>query len=49
MNVACLADSSDEDRKIADLIWFPTGGGKTEAYLGFYRADNLFATFEKSL
>lgn len=34
MNVACLADSSDEDRQIADLIWFPTGGGKTEAYLG---------------
>jgi hypothetical protein len=29
-----LADSSHADREIADLLWFPTGGGKTEAYLG---------------
>jgi hypothetical protein len=29
-----LADPDHGDRRIADLLWFPTGGGKTEAYLG---------------
>ncbi|MBK8938999.1 MAG: helicase [Polyangiaceae bacterium] len=27
-------DRSDRDEAGADLLWFPTGGGKTEAYLG---------------
>lgn len=34
MNLAALSDPFDPSREIVDLIWFPTGGGKTEAYLG---------------
>ena len=29
-----LVDPSHPDREVADLLWYPTGGGKTEAYLG---------------
>lgn len=34
VSVASLADRTHIDRKTVDLLWFPTGGGKTEAYLG---------------
>ena len=34
LNLAGLQDGTHEDREIVDLLFFPTGGGKTEAYLG---------------
>jgi hypothetical protein len=34
LNLAGIADPKHKDREVADLIYFPTGGGKTEAYLG---------------
>jgi hypothetical protein len=34
MQLPGLVGGHPEDRETVDLIWFPTGGGKTEAYLG---------------
>jgi hypothetical protein len=34
LNIPGLADPGDSGRDIVDLLFFPTGGGKTEAYLG---------------
>ena len=34
LNIPGLAAPDDPDRETVDLLFFPTGGGKTEAYLG---------------
>ena len=34
LNLDGLVEPTHEDREVVDLLFFPTGGGKTEAYLG---------------
>ncbi len=34
MNLKGIAEPDHADREVVDLLFFPTGGGKTEAYLG---------------
>jgi hypothetical protein len=34
MSLRSAVEEDDEHRETVELVWFPTGGGKTEAYLG---------------
>lgn len=45
LSLASLTDPAHPDRDLVDLIWFPTGGGKTEAYL----AVTAFLIFHRRL
>ena len=42
-------DASDDDRELVDLIWFPTGGGKTEAYLGLAAIEMIRRRLERGI
>lgn len=41
VSLASTVDDGHDDRELVDLIWFPTGGGKTEAYLGLAAIEIL--------
>ncbi|MFJ3661184.1 helicase-related protein [Streptomyces sp. NPDC090119] len=46
----CLAgidDPDHRDRGVSDLLWFPTGGGKTEAYLGLIALTSFLRRIRK--
>ena len=45
MNLKAIADPQDSERNIVDLLFFPTGGGKTEAYLGLAAFTLLLRRF----
>jgi hypothetical protein len=45
MNLKAIANPTDADRQTVDLLFFPTGGGKTEAYLGLAAFTLLLRRF----
>lgn len=47
LNLEPIASPTSKFRSMVDLIWFPTGGGKTEAYLGVAAFTILYRRLTK--
>jgi len=48
LTLESLARKTSVDRTLMDLLWFPTGGGKTEAYLGLIAFTLFYRRLSKS-
>ena len=42
LSIASLSDDTSKYRNTLDLLWFPTGGGKTEAYLALIAYISMY-------
>ncbi|HWR34383.1 MAG TPA: helicase-related protein [Clostridia bacterium] len=49
LNIPSLCKDDHPEREIMDLLWFPTGGGKTEAYLGILAFLLFFRRMRRKL
>lgn len=49
LTLESITNPKSSDRETLDLLWFPTGGGKTEAYLAIIAFGAVFKRLSKNL